>query len=122
VSLGTVAAQAEVREGRATFQRFEAKGGDLEVSGEDVYFALQPRLDQAPLSGRARLTVRPAFWTQPAGAKLKPVADLALASARGSDGTYGLQVYGTLGKPQVRLAPPGASAPPAVPASAPADE
>jgi hypothetical protein len=81
------------------------------MTGQDFYFALQPRLEQAPLYGRARLTVQPAFWSQPAGAKLKPVADMALASARGSDGAYGMQVYGTLGRPQVRLAPPGASAP-----------
>jgi type II secretion system protein N len=119
VSLGTIAAQAAVRDGRAAFQRFEAKGGDLEMTGQDFYFALQPRLAQAPLFGRARLTVKPAFWSQPAGAKLKPVAELALASGRAPDGSYGLQVYGTVGRPQVRLAPPGATAPAAAPAGAP---
>jgi type II secretion system protein N len=108
VSLGTISAQAQVREGRAAFERLEARGGDLELTGQDFYLALQPRLAQAPLAGRARLTVQPAFWNQPAGAKLRPVAELALQSARGPDGAYGLQVYGTLGRPQVRLAPPAA--------------
>lgn len=108
VRLGTLTAHAEVKDGRAVFQRLEAKGGDLEMTGQDFYFALQPRLEQAPLYGRARLAVQPAFWSQPAGAKLKPIAEVALASARAPDGSYGLQVYGTLGKPQVRLAPPGA--------------
>ena len=110
VRLGTITAQGEVANGRAAFQRFEADGGDLELTGQDFYFALQPRLEQAPLYGRARLTVQPAFWNDPAGAKLKPVAEMALAQGRAPDGAYGLQVYGTLGRPMVRLAPPGAPA------------
>lgn len=117
VRLGTIRAHAEVKEGRAVFDRLEARGGDLELTGQDFYFALQPRLALAPLYGRARLTVQPAFWNDPGGAKLKPVAEMALASARGQDGAYGLQIYGTLGKPAVRLAPPGAPGAPGAPAS-----
>jgi type II secretion system protein N len=111
VGLGTITAQGEVKGGRAAFQQLGAKGGDIELTGQDFYFALQPRLEQAPLYGRARITVQPAFWTEPAGAKLKPVAEMALASGRAPDGAYGMQIYGTLGRPQVRLTPPGAAAP-----------
>lgn len=111
VRLGTLTAHAEVKDGRAVFQRLEAKGGDLQVTGQDFYFGLQSKLGQAPLYGKAQLSVSPAFWAQPDGQKLKPIADMALASARGPDGSYGLQVYGTLSRPQVRLAPPGATGP-----------
>jgi hypothetical protein len=50
--------------------------------------------------------VRPteAFWRKEQVAPLKPLIDMGLASARGQDGGFGFQFYGTLSKPQARPA------------------
>jgi type II secretion system protein N len=104
VSVGTVVARGAVQAGRAEFQKLEAKGEDLEVSAEQAYFMVQPRLEYAPIFGRARVKLSDAFWQKSGTAGLRGVVEMALASARGRDGAYVFQIYGTLGHPQARPA------------------
>ena len=106
IALGTVTAKATVKDGRATFDTLAAKGGgDLEVEGEGLYVQLQPRLASAPLFGRARLRFADAFWQKGGTASLRGIVELALAPGRDRDGSYGFQLFGTLGSPQARPAP-----------------
>ncbi len=103
VALGQVTARAVAKDGRLAFERLESKGGDLEVSGEGLYCVLGPRLAYAPIFGKVRLVVRDAFWSRSGTAGFKSVAELALAQARGKDGSFGFQIFGTLGQPQARM-------------------
>ena len=106
VALGTVSARGTVRNGRAEFDRLEARGQDLELTAEQLYVQLQPRLEFSPLAGRARLRLQDGYWQRSGTASLKPVVDLAVGNARASDGSIGFQIYGTLGKPQIRAMAP----------------
>ena len=99
-SLGTVTGRASVRAGKAEFEKLEARGEDLEASGEQLYFMVQPRLEFAPLFGRARLKVAEAFWQK--APALRALADASLASSRRPDGSWQFQVYGSLGHPQAK--------------------
>jgi len=104
VSLGTVVAKATVKAGRAEFQKLEAKSEDVEASAEQTYFMVQPRLEYAPIFGRARVKLSDGFWQKSGTAGLRGVVEMALASAKGRDGAYGFQIYGTLGHPQAKPA------------------
>jgi type II secretion system protein N len=121
VALGDVSARLALADGKGTFERLEAKGGEAALATDGLYFVWQPRLQNAPLFGKARLRVEPAFWAKPASSAFKGVADLALGTPR--DGAYELQVFGTLGQPQLRPTaaafPPPSAFPPAS-SSAPA--
>ena len=105
VGLGQVTARAVVKDGRMSFEKLEAKGDDLEASGEGLYCVLQPRLAFAPIFGKARVRFRDGFWQKSGTAGFKSVFDLALASARARDGSYGFQIFGTFSQPQARMAP-----------------
>jgi hypothetical protein len=83
-SLGAVNAAARLGEGRAAVEKLEAKGGDAELTTDAISVVLQPRLEFAPVTGRAQLRLQPALWQKPAAAALRPVAEAALASARGT--------------------------------------
>jgi len=102
MALGTLTARGMVRGARADFDRLEIRGDDVEVSAEQLYAQLQNHLELSPLAGRARLRVGDGFWGRSGTASLKPVVEMALASAKNRDGTFGFQIYGTLGKPQLR--------------------
>jgi type II secretion system protein N len=102
VALGTVAVRGAVRAGRLEFDKLEARGDDVEVVADQLFVQLQPRLEFSPLSGRVRVKLQDAFWQRGPAAGLKPVVDAAIGSARAADGAYGFQVYGTLGRPQIR--------------------
>jgi type II secretion system protein N len=102
MGLGTVTVHGTVRGPRAEFDKVEAKGQDVEVIGEQTFLQLQPRVENSPLAGRARVRFAEAFWQRGPAAPLRPVVDAALASARLKDGGFGFQIYGTLGKPQAR--------------------
>jgi len=102
MALGTVTARGAVRNGRAEFDKLEARGDEVELTADQLFIQLQPRLEFSPLSGKARLRLQDGFWQKSETAGLKPVVDAALGSARGSDGAFGFQVYGTVGKPQLR--------------------
>jgi type II secretion system protein N len=100
--LGSVVAQATVKDGKASFERLEAKGPDLELAGEGLAVTLQPRLAYSPLFGKARLKLADGFWQKSGTTALRGVAEAALAQARGRDGAYWFQIYGTVSSPQAR--------------------
>jgi type II secretion system protein N len=102
VALGTVSVRGAVRGGRLELDKLDARGDDVDLSADQLFVQLQPRLEFSPLSGRVRLKLQDAFWQRGAAAGLRPVVDAAVGSARAPDGAYGFQVYGTLGRPQVR--------------------
>lgn len=101
LTIGEVVAQSRIEQGKATFQRLEAKGGDVEVTAEDLFLVVQPRLKDSPISGRARLRIRDAFWAQSGMQGLRGIAESAMASARSGDG-YVFQLTGSLARPQAR--------------------
>lgn len=105
IALGTVRAVAPVKAGKAEFEKLEAKGQDVEIAGEQLYFMVQPRLEYAPLFGRAKLRIGEGFWQASGTAPLRPIAEAALATAKGRDGAYTFQIYGSLGHPQARPLP-----------------
>jgi len=104
VRLGAIAARGAVKSGRADFGTLESKGDDVDIVAEQVFIQLQPRVEHSALSGRARVRPTETFWRKEQVAPLRPLIDMGLASARGQDGGYGFQIYGTLGKPQARPA------------------
>jgi type II secretion system protein N len=105
---GELVVELVLKDGRGTFEKLGATGGEVELAGEGIYFAWQPKLEFAPLFGKARLKLAPAFTSKPANQAFASVLDAALAGARSGEGTYGLQVFGSLGHPQVRSAGPSA--------------
>jgi type II secretion system protein N len=104
VKLGAIAARGSVKGGRADFGTLESKGDDVDILAEQVFIQLQPRFEHSALSGRARVRPTDTFWRKEQVAPLKPLIDMGLAAARGKDGGYGFQIYGTVGKPQARPA------------------
>jgi len=104
VKLGAIAARGSVKGGRADFGTLESKGDDVDILAEQVFIQLQPRFEHSALSGRARVRPTETFWRKEQVAPLKPLIDMGLAAARGKDGGYGFQIYGTVGKPQARPA------------------
>jgi type II secretion system protein N len=102
VRLGAVAARGVVKNGRADFGTLEAKGDDVAITADQVFVQLQPRLEHSPLNGRASVRPTDAFWRTEQVAPLRPLVEQSLATAKGRDGGYGFQIYGTLGKPQAR--------------------
>ncbi len=105
IALGRVNAKAVVKDGRFTFERLEAKGDDIEATSEGLYLAIQPRLAFAPIFGKARLVIRDGFWKKSGASAFKGIVGMALAQARGRDGGYGFQIFGTLSQPQARMSP-----------------
>jgi type II secretion system protein N len=103
--LGAVVAQATVKEGKLAFDRLEARSPDLEAGGEGLTLTLQPRLAYSTLFGKAHLKLSESFWQKSGSAALKGVAEMALAPARGRDGAYWFQLFGTAAQPQARPAP-----------------
>jgi type II secretion system protein N len=108
IAFGEVIAAVKLGDGRATFEKFEARGGDADVRAEGLYFVVQPRMEFAPISGKVRVKVADAFWQKSGTQGFKSVADMALASARGPDGAWTFAVTGSVGHP--RLQPVGGGA------------
>ncbi len=100
VALGRVSARGTVKDGRALFETLQARGGDVELTGQQVSFPAQANLELAPLSGRLRVAVSEAYWERSGTTGLRGVVEMALAGARGSDGSFGFQLQGTVGRPQ----------------------
>lgn len=101
LALGEIVADVKVDQGKATFQKLEAKGGDAEASAEDLFLVVQPRLRDSPISGRARLKIRDGFWAQANMQGLRGIAEAAMASARSGD-AYVYQLSGSLARPSAR--------------------
>ncbi len=107
VGLGEVTVAVKVADGRATFEKLEAKGGDAELQTEGVSFVVQPRMEFAPISGKAKVKVKDAFWSKSGTQGFKSLADAALASARGPDGAWTFTLMGSVGHPRMQPAAPG---------------
>jgi type II secretion system protein N len=99
--LGAVVAALKLDAGKATFEKLEATGGDAEVRTEGVTFVVQPRMEFAPLSGKARIKVADAFWARSGMQGFKGLAESAMASSKGSDGSWNLALTGSVGHPRV---------------------
>ncbi len=102
VSLGELSGEFAFEDGRGNVKRLETKGGDAELQAEGLYFVWQPRLEFAPIFGRARMRVQDVFWSKSGAGGFRSIAEVSLAPAKGRDGTYQFQIYGTLGHPQAR--------------------
>lgn len=100
LSLGAITAAVKLEGGKAVAEKLEAKGGDAELTGDGIAVTLQPKLEYAPLYGRAKVKFQPSFWT-----KTNMVGMESLLGPKGADGTYGLQVLGFLGHPRVTMGP-----------------
>lgn len=102
IGLGQVTAAVKLGDGRATFEKLEAKGGDAELTTDGLYFVVQPRMEFAPLSGKAKLKVHDAFWSKSGTQSFRTLADVALAQARGPDGAWSFTVTGSVGHPRMQ--------------------
>ncbi len=105
VALGQIDAALQLGDGKGTFQKLEAKGGDAELSTQGVSFVVQPRMEFAPIFGTARLRVAEAFWGKSGAQAFKGLAEAALAQAKASDGAWVFNVTGSVGHPRVVPAP-----------------
>lgn len=105
-NLGAVTALVRLDQGKATFEKLEATGGEAELSAQGLYVILQPRLSSAPLFGRAKVKAAEAFWTKPQTQGLRALAESALASSRGRDGAWNFQLAGSVARPSLRPVPP----------------
>lgn len=99
--LGAVTADLKLEGGKATFEKLEATGGDAEIHGDGVYFVVQPRMEFAPLAGKARVKVADAFWARGGMQGFKGLAETALAPSKGADGSWNLTLTGSVGHPRV---------------------
>ncbi len=105
--LGSVVAAVKVADGKATFEKLEATGGDAEVRTDGLYFLVQPRMEFAPIAGKAKVKVAEAFWGKSGAQGFRGLAEAALASSKGSDGSWNLAVTGSVGHPRVNPTAPG---------------
>jgi type II secretion system protein N len=104
MGLGDVVAAVKLAEGRATFEKLEASGGDADLKTEGVYFLVQPRMEFAPIFGKAKVKVQDAFWSKSGTQGFKGLAEMALASSKGSDGAWNFSVTGSVGHPRIQPA------------------
>ncbi len=107
MTFGELIAAVTVGDGKATFEKLEAKGGEAEVHADGLYFVVQPRMQFAPLVGKAKVRVSEAFWAKPETKGLKGMAEAALAQARGPDGAWSFTVAGSVGRPRLMPAAQG---------------
>jgi type II secretion system protein N len=105
LSLGRLTAAVKVGEGKATFEKLGAEGGDATLAADGLSVTLQPRLEYAPIFGKAVLRLDDTFAARPEVRSIKALLDAALASAKVKDGGYQLQVFGTVGHLQARPLP-----------------
>jgi type II secretion system protein N len=102
VGLGQVVAALKLADGRGTFEKLDASGGDAEVRTEGLYFLVQPRMEFSPVSGKAKVKVQEAFWSKGGAQAFKGLAEAALASAKGADGAWSFAVTGSVGHPRLQ--------------------
>lgn len=106
MAFGEVNAAVQIADGKATFQRLDAKGGDAELTTQGLYFLVQPRMEFAPIFGTAKVRVAEAFWTKSGTQGFKALAEAALAQAKGPDGAWNFTVAGSVGHPRLQPTPP----------------
>jgi type II secretion system protein N len=107
LGFGNAVASLKLDAGKGTFEKLSATGGDADLVADGLSFTLQPRLEFAPLFGRATIKPSDAFLQRPEGKTFKPLLDAALGGS--GAGGWAVQVFGSLGHPQVR--PGGAGGP-----------
>lgn len=107
LGLGAVVAALKLADGKGTFEKLEATGGEAEVRTEGIYFLVQPRMEFSPVFGKARVRIQEAFWARSETQSFKGLAEMALASAKGTDGTWSFSVTGSVGHPKMQPASPG---------------
>jgi type II secretion system protein N len=107
IGLGQLVAAVKLADGRATFEKLEASGGDADLRTEGLYFLVQQRMEFSPLFGKAKVKVQDAFWSKSGTQSFKGLADMALASAKGSDGSWNFAVTGSVGHPRMQPAAQG---------------
>lgn len=100
VGFGELVAAVKLADGRATFEKLEAKGGDAELQTEGLYVVMQPRLAFAPIFGKAKVKVSDAFWSSSGTQGFRGLADAALAGAKDADGAWTFNVTGSVGHPR----------------------
>jgi type II secretion system protein N len=105
--LGSVVAAVKLADGKATFEKLEATGGDADIRTDGLYFLVQPRMEFAPIAGKAKVKVADAFWTKAGAQGFRGLAEAALASSKGGDGAWNLAVTGSVGHPRVNPSAPG---------------
>jgi type II secretion system protein N len=105
MGFGEVNASVQIADGKATFQRLDAKGGDAELTTQGLYFLVQPRMEFAPIFGTAKVRVAEAFWSKSGTQGFKGLAEAALAQSKGVDGAWNFTVTGSVGHPRVMPAP-----------------
>jgi len=106
LSLGELTAAVKVDGGKATFERLSSTGGDATLVADGLTVTLAPKLEFAPIFGKVSIRLESAFAAKPEGKTLQAMADLALSAGKGKDGSYALQVFGSLGHPQARAGQP----------------
>lgn len=104
VGLGVITAAVKLADGKGVFERLEATGGDADLRTEGLTFVVQPRMEFAPLFGKAKVRVHDAFWSRSGTQGFKGLAEASLASARGADGAWAFDVSGSVGHPRVQPA------------------
>jgi type II secretion system protein N len=108
LSLGQVTAALTLADGKGTVNALTSRGGDLEVTGDGLYFVVQPRLEHAPVYGKLQVRLASAFTARPEGRSFAGLLDGVLSQAKGPDGSFQFQVYGSLGHPLARALGAGA--------------
>lgn len=106
VSLGQLTAAVKLEGGKAVFEKLSTAGGDASLVADGLTVTLQPKLEFAPVFGKVSIKVEDAFAQKPEGKSLKSLIDLALSAGKAKDGSYALQLFGSLGHPQARPSPP----------------
>ncbi len=108
LSLGQLGVNVALEGGKATFVKLGTSGGDATLVADGLTLGLPPggKLEYAPIFGQLSVKLSDAFAARPEGKTLKSLADLALAPGKGSDGAYHVQLFGSVGHPQARAAPP----------------
>jgi type II secretion system protein N len=100
--IGKVVVRGVVKDGKATMEKLSARSEDLEANADGLYFVMQPRMEYASLFGKARVKISDTFWAKGTATSFRGLMDMALSQAKGPDGSYGFQIYGTLSHPQAR--------------------
>jgi type II secretion system protein N len=102
VSLGALTAALKIDGGKGTFEKLASTGGDVDVTGDGLYFLLQPRVEFSPVFGKVGIKVADVFLARPENKTFKSLLEMATGGPRGPGGLQ-LQVSGSLGHPQVKL-------------------
>lgn len=97
MGFGEVRAAVSLAEGKASFEKLEARGGDAELETEGLSVVVQPRMEFAPVFGKAKVKVKDAFWANSGTQGFKGLVDVALAQAKGRDGAWHFTLTGSAG-------------------------